>query len=123
MLSAAYIVELKASACDNQAHAVLEYTMLRILIQFLDLLFNLAAGVFLLRLFFNEINPNPFSRVFALLHRITEPVLAPIRKILPLSLKDRLYIDISPIIVVILIIALKFLTIKIVSTVLLRLKG
>jgi YggT family protein len=91
--------------------------------QFLDLLFNLAAGLFLLRLFFNEVNPNPFNRVVTLLHRVTEPVLAPIRKILPLSLRDRLYLDVSPIIAVILIIGLKFLTIKIVSTVFLRLKG
>jgi|GEM_PF-1603148 len=97
--------------------------MLRILTQFLDLLFNVAAGLFLLRLFFNEVNPNPFSQVVTLLHKITEPILAPIRKMLPLSLMDKLYLDITPIIAVILIIGLKFLTIKIVSSVFLLIKG
>ena len=97
--------------------------MIKIAIQILDMFFNIAAGIFLLRLFLDELSPNPFNPLFKLLHRITEPVLVPIRKILPLGLKDKLYIDISPIIVFLLIIALKILTIKILSTLLLKPKG
>ncbi len=91
--------------------------------QVLDVLFNVAAGLFLLRLFLDEISPNPFNPLFKLLHRITEPVLVPIRKILPLGLKDKFYIDLSPLIVFILIIALKILTLNILSTLLLKPKG
>ncbi len=85
------------------------------MIQFLDAFFYIVAGIFLLRLFLEEtghslFNPNP---LFKLLHRITEPVLVPIRKILPDRVKDKLYIDISPLVVIVLIIALKILSIKI----------
>ena len=88
--------------------------------QILDMFFNVAAGLFLLRLFLDEVSPNPFNPLFKLLHRITEPVLAPIRKILPFGLKDKLYIDISPIIAFLLIIALKVLTIKMLPILLLK---
>ena len=94
--------------------------MSKVLIQYLDLLFNIAAGIFLLRLILNEINPSPFNPVIRLLHMVTEPVLSPIRKILPDSLKNRLYIDISPIIAVVLIIALKFVVIKALSVLFLQ---
>ncbi len=97
--------------------------MIKIVIQVLDVLFNVAAGLFLLRLFLDEISPNPFNPLFKLLHRITEPVLVPIRKILPLGLKDKFYIDLSPLIVFILIISLKILTLNILSTLLLKPKG
>lgn len=80
--------------------------------QALDLFFNIAAGLFLLRLILNEINASPFNPAIRLLHMVTEPVLVPIRKIVPDSLKDKLYIDISPIIAVLLIIGLKFVVIK-----------
>lgn len=91
--------------------------------QGLDMLFNLATGLFLLRLLLNEISPSPFNPVIRLLHALTEPVLAPIRKILPLSLRDKLYLDISPIIAVVLILGLKFLTKKIVFILFLQPKG
>jgi YggT family protein len=97
--------------------------MLNILIKFLDLLFNLAAGLFLLRLFFDEVNPGPSNNIVRLVHRITEPVLVPIRKILPLGLKDKLYIDISPLIAFLLIIAIKFLTIKTLSVLFFKFRG
>lgn len=94
--------------------------MIKIVIQVLDVLFNVAAGIFLLRLLLNEINPSPFNGAVGLLHRITEPVLSPIRKILPIGLTDKLYIDISPLIVFLLIIAIKLFAIKVLAFLFLR---
>ncbi|WP_417512939.1 YggT family protein [Minwuia sp.] len=54
---------------------------------------------------FNVVNPqNPFARqVGYFLYRVTEPVLAPIRRILP----DLGGIDLSPVILIVILIVLK----------------
>jgi len=97
--------------------------MIKIAIQILDVFFNVVAGIFLLRLILNEISPSPFNTLASLLHRVTEPVLVPIRKILPDSLKEKLYTDISPLIAFLLIIALKFVIINALSVLFLRHKA
>ena len=51
------------------------------------------------------VNPDPFNPIVQFLHKATEPILDPIRKILPLSF--RFGIDISPIIAFLVIIFLK----------------
>jgi YggT family protein len=91
--------------------------------QFLDVFFNITIGIFLLRLILNEISPSPFNPAIRLLHTVTEPILSPIRKILPDSLKYKLNIDISPIIAILLIIALKLLAMKMLSLLFSQLKG
>ena len=97
--------------------------MPKILIQFLDVLFNVAIGVFLLRLIIDEISPSPFHPVTRLLYIITEPVLKPIRRILPNGLKSVINIDISPIVAILLIIALKLLVMKALTVLSPRMKG
>lgn len=94
--------------------------MPRIAILILDNFFNIAIGLLLLRLFVEEINPSSLNTVFKFLLILTEPVLAPIRKKLPDTLKDKFYIDISPVIACLLIIVLKILLLKILSILLLK---
>lgn len=59
----------------------------------------------LIRALISWVNPDPYNPIVRFLHMVTEPVLIPIRRLLPFSLKMR--IDISPIIAFLLIIFLQ----------------
>jgi YggT family protein len=63
--------------------------------------FVLYAFVILIfiRVAFSWIGPNPRNRVFMLSYQLTEPILAPVRNLLPQSLG----IDLSPMIVTLVI--------------------
>jgi len=50
------------------------------LIDFVFWLLNLAI---LLRALFSWINPNPYNPLVRLVHQITEPILAPLRRYIP----------------------------------------
>jgi len=66
-------------------------------------LLNFAIGVYIwliiIRALLSWFNPDPFNKFVQLLHDITEPVLRPVRRLLPVNLG----IDISPIIIIILL--------------------
>jgi YggT family protein len=59
----------------------------------------------LIRALVSWVNPDPFNPIVQFLEKTTEPILYPIRKILPFSL--RFGLDISPIIAFLIIIFLK----------------
>ncbi len=67
------------------------------LINALAYIINIVLTIFywliLIRALISWVNPDPFNPVVQFLHRVTEPVLEPIRRLLP-----QLSIDISPII-------------------------
>lgn len=56
----------------------------------------------LIRALISWVNPDPFNPIVQFLHRVTEPVLQPIRRMLPFT-----PIDFSPIIAFLLILFLK----------------
>jgi len=66
-------------------------------------LLNFAIGVYIwliiIRALLSWFNPDPFNKFVQLLNDITDPVLRPVRRLLPLNLG----FDISPIIVIILL--------------------
>ncbi len=62
----------------------------------LEVLLNIMYWLILVRVLISWVNPDPYNPIVKFLYKTTEPVLYPIRKILPLSLKFG--IDISPII-------------------------
>jgi len=68
-----------------------------------------VLGIFywlvLIRAVMSWVSPDPFNPIVQFLEKYTEPILEPIRRILPLSLK--LGIDISPIIAFLVIMFLK----------------
>ncbi len=67
-----------------------------------DILLTFMYWAILIRALLSWVNPDPFNPIVQLLDRITEPILAPIRKLLP-----PMAIDLSPIIAFLAIVFLK----------------
>ncbi len=66
------------------------------LVQVVDLFLSLYVWVIIARAIISWVNPSPYHPVVRFLYRVTEPVLRPIRRIIP-----PIYgIDFSPIIVI-----------------------
>ena len=68
----------------------------------LDVILTLFYWLILIRALVSWVNPDPFNAIVQFLYRMTEPILYPIRRLLP-----PLAIDISPIIAFLLIVFLK----------------
>lgn len=64
----------------------------------LGILIDIFYWLIIVRALISWVNPDPFNPIVQLLHKTTEPVLEPIRRKLPASL--RFGLDISPIIAV-----------------------
>ena len=62
----------------------------------IDFLLTALYWLILVRALLSWVNPDPFNPIVRFLNKVTEPILAPIRKILPPAF--RFGIDISPII-------------------------
>jgi YggT family protein len=71
----------------------------------LDIVLTALYWVVLIRALISWVNPDPNNAIVRMLHDITEPLLTPIRKMLPFSLK--MTMDISPLIAFLVIIFLK----------------
>ncbi|MDD5014130.1 MAG: YggT family protein [Atribacterota bacterium] len=67
-----------------------------LLIKIINLVFRLYSYLILVRIFLTWIPIDPHSPVVQFIHKVTEPVLAPFRIILPLG---GMGLDLSPIIV------------------------
>lgn len=81
--------------------------------QILDVVLLAYYWIIIIRALISWVNPDPFNPIVQFLQVVTEPVLYPIRRILPLSL--RFGVDISPIIA---ILALMFIRAFLVRTLL-----
>ena len=53
------------------------------LYRLIDTLFYLVDLALLLRVLFSWINPDPYNPFVRLIHQITEPILAPLRRAIP----------------------------------------
>ena len=73
------------------------------LLQIVQLVFNVFSLLLLARVLISWFNPNPYSPVVQFLHRVTEPVLAPIRRVLP----QTGMMDFSPMVAIILLIIIQ----------------
>ncbi len=71
----------------------------------LDIFLTILYWLILIRALISWVNPDPYNAIVQFLYKTTEPILYPIRRILPFSLKFG--IDISPIIAFLAIIFLK----------------
>lgn len=76
----------------------------------LDILLTMLYWLILVRALISWVSPDPHNPIVQFLYKTTEPILYPIRKILPLSLKFG--IDISPIIAFLAIMFFKSFLIK-----------
>lgn len=68
----------------------------------IDVVLTMFYWLILIRALISWVNPDPFNPIVQFLYRVTEPVLQPIRRLLP-----PMGIDISPIIAFLLIMFLK----------------
>ncbi len=71
----------------------------------LDVILTMLYWLILIRALISWVNPDPHNPIVQFLYKTTEPMLYPIRKILPLGL--RFGIDISPIVAFLAIMFLK----------------
>jgi YggT family protein len=76
----------------------------------LGVVLNIYMWVIIIRALLSWVNPDPYNPIVQFLTRITEPVLRPLRKLLP---PFRLGIDLSPLIAILII---YFLEIAVVDT-------
>ena len=75
----------------------------------LDVLLTIYMWVIVIRAVLSWVNPDPYNPIVHLIHRLTEPVMAPIRRLLPLR---GMGIDFSPIIILIVIVFLQSFLVK-----------
>jgi YggT family protein len=71
----------------------------------LNILLTILYWLILIRAIVSWVNPDPYNPIVQFLYKTTEPILYPIRKILPLHFK--IGIDISPLIAFLIIIFIK----------------
>ena len=76
----------------------------------LGVVLNIYMWVIIIRALLSWVNPDPYNPIVQFLTRITEPVLRPLRKLVP---THRLGIDLSPLIAILII---YFLEIAVVDT-------
>ena len=71
----------------------------------LSVVFSILTWLILIRALISWVNPDPYNPIVQFLYKTTEPILEPIRRIIPFSL--RIGIDISPIVAFLIIYFLK----------------
>ena len=75
----------------------------------IDIALTLYMWIIVFRALISWVNPDPYNQIVIFLYRVTEPVLGPIRRRLPMR---NIGIDISPIIVILVIIFLKYFLVE-----------
>ena len=70
----------------------------------LDVLLTIYMWIIVIRAVLSWVNPDPYNPIVRLLHQLTEPVMSPIRRLIPLR---GMGIDFSPLIILLLIIFLQ----------------
>lgn len=86
----------------------------------LDIGLSVLYWVILIRALISWVHPDPYNPIVQFLHGVTEPILAPIRRILPLGFK--VGIDLSPIIAFLAIVFLKSFLVRTLFDLSLRLR-
>ncbi len=95
--------------------------LLHALAQVMDILLSILYWLILIRALISWVNPDPYNPVVQFLYKTTEPVLEPIRRKLPLSV--RFGFDISPIIAFLAILFLKSFLVRTLVDLSLKIKG
>ena len=78
--------------------------LIRATAELIGLILTIFTWVLIIRALVSWVSPDPYNPIVQFLHRVTEPVLEPIRRILPMG---SMRIDLSPLIAIFLIIFLK----------------
>ena len=75
----------------------------------LDVVLSIYMWVIIIRALISWVNPDPYNPIVQVLTRLTEPVLKPIRKLVP---PYKVGLDFSPLIAILIIIFLRVALIK-----------
>jgi YggT family protein len=79
------------------------------LARIIEIVLTLYMWIIIFRAVISWVNPDPYNKIVILLYRATEPVLRPVRRILPLR---NVGIDISPLIVILVIVFLQYFLVE-----------
>jgi YggT family protein len=71
----------------------------------LEVALNIYMWVIIIRALLSWVNPDPYNPIVQMLTRVTEPVLRPIRKLVP---AHRIGVDLSPLIAILGIMFLQY---------------
>jgi YggT family protein len=75
----------------------------------LDVVLNIYMWIIIIRALISWVNPDPYNAIVQILTKMTEPVLRPIRRIVP---PHRVGIDFSPLIAMLIILFLQYAVIN-----------
>jgi YggT family protein len=75
----------------------------------IDIALNIYLWIIIIRAVLSWVNPDPYNPIVRLLYQLTEPVMAPVRRWIPLR---GMGIDFSPIIILLLIVFLQSFLVK-----------
>jgi YggT family protein len=79
------------------------------LARIIDIVLTLYMWLIIFRAVISWVNADPYNKIVIFLYRVTEPVLYPVRRILPLR---NIGIDISPIVVILIILFLQYFLVE-----------
>ena len=71
----------------------------------LDVSLKLLQILIFVRVVISWVNPDPYNMIVQILNRITEPIIAPFRKLIP---SHRIGLDLSPLFAILAILFLRF---------------
>lgn len=106
---------------EEVRHMFILSNLLIALARILDIALTILYWLILIRALLSWVNPDPYNPIVQFLYKATEPILYPIRKILPADF--RFGIDISPIIAFLVIIFLKSFLVRTLIDISARLGG
>jgi YggT family protein len=75
----------------------------------IDIVLTVFMWIIIIRALISWVNPDPYNQIVIVLYRITEPILAPVRRMIPLR---NIGLDFSPIIVLLAIMFLKYFLVE-----------
>ncbi|MGA2526491.1 MAG: YggT family protein [Smithellaceae bacterium] len=81
------------------------------LAKIIDIVLTIYMWIIIFRAVISWVNADPYNKIVIFLYRATEPVLRPVRRIIPLH---NVGIDLSPIIVILMIIFLQYFLVEII---------
>lgn len=79
------------------------------LARIVDIVLTLYMWIIIFRAIISWVNADPYNKIVIFLYRATEPVLRPVRRIMPLR---NVGIDLSPIIIILMIIFLQYFLVE-----------
>ncbi|MCE5210615.1 MAG: YggT family protein [Deltaproteobacteria bacterium] len=79
------------------------------LAKIIDIALTLYMWIIIFRALISWVNADPYNQIVIFLYRVTEPVLGPIRRKLPMG---NMGIDFSPVIVLLIILFLKYFLVE-----------